>query len=329
MAQKNLISPSAPPSDHSQWASASSAPYSPSGVQPQIVPLPQSAPQQVPLDVSGIEQLPFEPQKPAGVLSESGGCVASNHVGSLAISMVCLAAWISLIVCWQTESCQPAIAFPVILTFVTTWVYFLTCRQSDVSKYLQHMLSVDEVMRTIETYRSACPKIQLNCTCSHRTGGKNKRTVVTHSESVLFKVYQWRELCPPIELHPQANLTRIDVRKDFAFMDPATRDLFNQVSTNFQATNRHRDRRFSYTHEVELPSIEWADHLIAIRNPAEAPWWLNLTVFWMANALFLTYPYRQLFDAYSRRMEVAIVKQVSVFTPPGFQQPPMMPVQVI
>ena len=97
-----------------------------------------------------------------------------------------------------------------------------------------------------------------------------------------------------------------DARYTFAD-DESARD-FHDKRLAFLDRHKNRDASYTFTEHFEIPGMQ--ENILACKDEAAKPWWLNQTTWWWATALCCGVCFRKLYASATMESEYTYIKRL-------------------
>ena len=177
--------------------------------------------------------------------------------------------------------------------------------------FLRHILPDGSAYQHVEDVRKAAPSVHWHIQCYHyetvhytetRTDEDGNEHVEhktreerrnTHSASANYHPYYWEDISSPFPDIGTASLTRLTFDKSMVFADAQSAEHFRAEKMSFLAINQ-RDTHYDFSEDFRVPGFE--SHVLACKNEAAVPGWLNQGAFYLASLFCLTIPFRFAFS---------------------------------
>jgi len=198
------------------------------------------------------------------------------------------------------------------------------------SKYLENMGDIAFIQDFIDSMRSAAPSVVFIAKCYHyetryRTiterdsrGNTTSRTesyqeeVVTHTDVERYEYSLWDDVSSTTLEGIRANgVTRIAVSKSIDCGNDVTTQDFDAKYSSFKERNRHKDLYMDAFYDTSIPGF--AEKIaVTSEKDGKIPSWMNVCLFFLTTVLFMSWPYRWLFQYNTGKTEYMIEKRIFI-----------------
>lgn len=217
------------------------------------------------------------------------------------------------------------LGFAGAILLVLLFFYTREWRKSGTRQFVKRKMREETVHQYVQRLREASPVILFHVECYHyetrtrvvtRTDSQGYRyqetqyyqeKVVSRVHAEQFHISRSVDTTGPLTGLEHCVVTKLYLKKGFAFIDDAAEGRYKQAYGRFKEANR-TDRHQSYSTSFAIPEFE--KRTLCLVNDVASPWWLKSWVFALFSVMTLSLPYRLKADISIGKTSLRITKAI-------------------
>jgi len=248
-------------------------------------------------------------------------CRRSTHLKSwiLTVAIVCFLIILLLVLVGTIHIGRTGM---IVAVCITAFLYLLEMFCSSSFSYLTQTHEKDTVEVIVNRMKAATPSVKWHVQCYHyetrvhtstdKDGNTTTRTsqerVNTWRATGYFQFVSWSDISAPLVGMDQYRLTKLKLKKRFAFDNNSTQAEFQRQKIYFRQSN-NRDVHMDFTETFIVPGFK--SRILCEAVEGYRPFCLNLRFYLLFHLIFLGPCYRWWFSSICGNKSLDIVKVLS------------------